>query len=129
MKIRIALAALLIAAAGLPVSLAAQEPELDCRDPRTQTDMNLCAANDYRAADAEMNRVYARLRAALDAEARPRLVEVQRAWLRFRDLQCEFEASGYEGGSMQPFLRSSCLAALTTERTRQLAGMLKEEEG
>lgn len=104
MKIRITLAALVLAAAGLHAPLAAQEPEPDCRDPRTQVEMNLCAVRDYDAADAEMNRVYARLRAALDAEARPPLVELQRAWLRFRNLQCAFEASGYEGGSMQPFL-------------------------
>ena len=129
MKIHITLAALVLAAAGLHAPLAAQEPDLDCRDPRTQVEMNLCAVRDFDAADAEMNRVYTRLRAALDAEERPRLVEVQRAWLRFRDLQCAFESADFEGGSMRPFLHSSCMAGLTTERTRQLAAMLKEKGG
>jgi len=48
----------------------------------------------------------------------------QRAWLAFRDAQCAIEGGEYAGGSMQPMVRSGCLARLTRERTAQLKDMM-----
>jgi len=118
------LAAALVLAAGVS-PLAAQQKERECGDARTQMEMNLCAAEQLRAADAEMNRAYARLRAAVDAEERAALLAAQRAWLRFRDAHCAYEAAGVRGGSMEPMVRSGCLAETTRERTRQLKSALE----
>lgn len=120
-------AAAVLLALGLAEPLRAQEPAADCRDPKTQLEMNECAWRDYRAADAELNRVYARLVARLDSVGRVRLRAAQRAWLPFRDAQCVFEASGYEGGSLHSFLQGGCLAHLTRERTKQLEAAEAEE--
>ena len=122
MRRTIVLAAGVMLAAASP--LAAQQGK-ECDDARTQTDMNLCATDHYQAADAEMNRAYARLRAAIDAEERAALLAAQRAWLRFRDAHCAFEASGFRGGSMERMIHSNCMADTTRERTKQLKHALE----
>lgn len=122
MRGTIVLSAGLVLAAASP--LAAQQGK-ECDDARTQSDMNLCATEQYQAADAEMNRAYTRLRAAIDAEERAALLEAQRAWLRFRDAHCAFEAAGFRGGSMQPMVEANCLALVTRDRTKQLKDALE----
>ena len=105
--------------------------DVDCNNAMTQVDMNQCAAEDYRKADAAMNAQWAETRAAMlawdkatppsdDNGAAKRLLASQRAWLAFRDATCDVEGYSVEGGSMQPLVISSCLAALTTRRTEEL---------
>lgn len=96
-----------------------------CDDARTQLEMNECADREYRKADAELNRVYQELvRASGRTDAR--LKAAQLAWIKFRDAECDYKASFYEGGSMQPMTYSFCLADVTSERTKQLRESLKE---
>lgn len=105
--------------------LAAQEAKPGarssrCADARTQLEMNRCAAREHRSADDDLNRVYGRLMAMADAEARTLLRTAQRAWLPFRDAHCRAEAAEVRGGSMEPMVRSFCLADVTRARTAQL---------
>jgi len=121
------LAALAAAAAPAP------DDKPDCDDPQTQFEMNVCAAIDFEAADAELNRMWKEVVAAArsnDADfdwqsvKRPTTEQVlrdaQRAWIRLRDSHCTYE--GYEalGGSMEPMLYNGCRARLTRERIEQL---------
>ncbi len=126
----------------LALLLAAQDPEWNCENPQAQQEMNYCAAQDFRRADAELNAAY---RAAvaeaqqadreyriLDDEAGGRptgepgweasLREAQRAWVSFRDAQCRLQSFEARGGSMQPMLDSGCKATLTRARTAELRG-------
>jgi uncharacterized protein YecT (DUF1311 family) len=48
------------------------------------------------------------------------LLTAQRAWLAYRDAACEAHASPFEGGSLQPLIRATCLSEITAERTRML---------
>ena len=109
--------------------------DVDCNNAMTQVDMNQCAAEDYRKADAAMNAQWAETRAAMlawdkatppsdDNGAAKRLLASQRAWLAFRDATCDVEGYSVEGGSMQPLVISSCLAALTTRRTEELKSLV-----
>jgi uncharacterized protein YecT (DUF1311 family) len=109
--------------------------DVDCNNAMTQVDMNQCAAEDYRKADAAMNAQWAETRAAMlawdratppsdDNGAAKRLLASQRAWLAFRDAACDVEGYSVEGGSMQPLVISSCLAALTTRRTEELKSLV-----
>jgi len=91
-----------------------------CESPQTQAAMNVCAAEEFRRADAQLNAVYRKLTATLDADRRRKLQAAQRAWLAFRDAHCEFEASAYEGGSMQPMEYSTCATNVTKERIGHL---------
>lgn len=104
---------------------AAAQDKMECSDPQTQMDMNQCAAQDYETADTELNAVWADLRQERgDGPAWDAILEAQRLWIPFRDAHCEAEAAPYEGGSIQPLIRLSCLAATTNARTGQLHDLL-----
>ena len=102
----------------------------DCSNAMTQMDMNTCADKDYQAADAELNAQYKKTRAAmleidkgLDASlkgAEKALLAGQRAWIDYRDGECEAEGFAARGGSMEPMLVSGCKANLTRARTKEL---------
>jgi uncharacterized protein YecT (DUF1311 family) len=119
-------------------TLADDKP--DCIDPQTQMEMTFCAGVDYQEADAALNALWPDVLAAakLNDEyvgdmARERgvpttveaLRDAQRAWIRFRDAQCEFEAYEVFGGTMQPMVGSLCLARLTRERITLLSQALQ----
>lgn len=103
---------------------------------QTQTAMNQQAGAAWKAADATMTVQWQRTYAAMkrrDAADTSRsggfgyaaaTLASQRAWLAFRDAQCVIEGGEYAGGSMQPMVRSQCLARLTRERTAQLKDMM-----
>lgn len=102
------------------------EPETDCsRDDLPQQSMNICAAQAYRQADAELNRLYKRVMADLSPERRQQLLTAQLAWLKYRDAHCKFEADAWKGGSMAPFIHGTCMAQLTRERNLWLSSQLE----
>jgi uncharacterized protein YecT (DUF1311 family) len=124
-------AALLCALLACPATRAADAQKKKTRDvdlcpeAHTQLDMSRCADAQYRKADAELNRVYQQLvRASGGSDAK--LKAAQLAWLKFRDAECDYEASQYEGGSMKPMVYSFCLGGVTAARTNQLRDALKE---
>ncbi len=103
----------------------------DCVDPQDQYSLTYCAGVDYEDADAELNSLWPEIVAAAKSNdeyvadlARERgvpttleaLRTAQRAWIAFRDAQCEYEAYDVFGGTAQPMVGSLCLARLTRER-------------
>jgi uncharacterized protein YecT (DUF1311 family) len=112
---------------------AQDNPPVDCAKAVTQMDMNICANSDYQAADRELNAQYRKTRAAMvsfDADlednlkgAEKALVKAQRAWVDYRDGECEAEGFAARGGSMEPMLVSNCLATLSRQRTKELRRM------
>lgn len=97
---------------------------LDCDNPRYQLEMNQCAYLDYQRADEALNQTYRELMKTLSDARQEKLIAAERAWIRFRDLTCDFESSLYEGGSIQPLIQYSCLAELTDAQTLRLEGYL-----
>ena len=96
---------------------------VDCRNGgATQTDMNICADQDFREADAALNTAYKKMMICAQAvEGGEKLmVEAQRAWLRYRDAECRLQGAAFEGGSAQPMEISGCLRAITLQRTKDL---------
>jgi uncharacterized protein YecT (DUF1311 family) len=55
-----------------------------------------------------------------------KLEKAQSLWLRYREANCESEASIYEGGSIRPAIYSTCLASVTRERADRLRSFLAE---
>lgn len=113
-------------AAGTPAWLAAQTTDGAgfCSQGRTQLDMNACAAAEHARADTLLNRNYqALLRFVEPGRVQP-LRQAQRAWIRFRDAECEFQASQAAGGSIRPMVHALCLARLTEERAEEFGELL-----
>ena len=109
------------------ISIAGQKQKDDpCPNAQTQLEMNQCAGKAYKAADAELNQVYRKLVAMLDDEEKAQLKVAQTAWLKYRDANCEFVADQYKGGSIRPMIHAFCLADVTTNRTTELKGQIKD---
>lgn len=102
----------------------APQQKQPCAGLTTQSEMNRCAEDEYRKADAELNRVYQQVMSKLEPDHRERLKVAQRAWLTFRDAHCDCEAFTFNGGSMQPLSYYSCLSATTKERITQLRQLM-----
>ncbi len=92
-----------------------------CTAPQDQATMNACAAQAYAQADAELNTAWKSASTFAKAIGQDNaLLEAQRAWLRYRDLACTVQASPFEGGTLQPFVKLECLREVTAARTRML---------
>jgi len=109
---------------------AAHAEDVDCENAQTQADMTSCAQARYEEADKGLNAQYKKTRAAmvaidkdLDADtkgAEQALLKAQRAWITYRDAQCENYGFQARGGTMEPMLVAGCLADLTDLRTKEL---------
>ena len=91
-----------------------------CKDAKTQREINECLASAYRDADEELNVFYSTLRKKFDSAALAKLQDAQRAWIKYRDTNCEAESALYEGGSIQPAVRAACLERATRARIAEL---------
>jgi uncharacterized protein YecT (DUF1311 family) len=95
---------------------------------QSQSEMNREAAASFVKADAELNRVYARVLATLDDEGRVKLKAAQRAWVAFRDAQAEFEMDNEaRGGSMAPLVYEGFRARITKARVAQFKELLGDK--
>jgi len=93
----------LIGAAILLTAGAASAQDVDCNNPKTQSDMTSCEAARHETADKALNVQYKKTRAALAAVdkdldgdmkgAEQALVKAQRAWIDYRDAECDASAS------------------------------------
>ena len=128
-------AALALLAAGA----AGQEPDLDCANALTQSDMNACAYQEFKRADAALNAQWTITTAQMKErdrdtlrpeDTRPgyfdTLLAGQRAWLTYREKHCASEGYLMRGGSAEPLLISGCQTQLTDARTAQLKSLIEE---
>lgn len=105
----------------------------NCGDKPSQTGMTMCQGTAAAQADRDMTRawthVYAEMQQADRGEPKTErstpgfaaaLLASQRAWLKYRDAECQIESYESLGGSLQPFTYNLCLTDLTKARTRQL---------
>lgn len=98
---------------------------LNCKNPQAQQEMNRCAGLSYQNADKKLNQVYQQVMPKLEKSRKQKLITAQKAWINFRDTNCEFEKSSFQGGSMAPLIYAGCLERLTQQRTQQLQNYLK----
>jgi uncharacterized protein YecT (DUF1311 family) len=118
-------AAVLAALVPLPAAAA-------CGPDASQSELDACAAAGFRAADRKLNGLYAAMKGRLkggDAGTTRLLTLSQRAWVAWRDAECDFAASGVAGGSVYPTIRDQCLTELTAARIADFRHYLDCEEG
>jgi uncharacterized protein YecT (DUF1311 family) len=107
--------------------------DVDCTNTSVQIELNFCAEQDWQVADAELNRVYKDTMVAmktmdrnLPAElqgAAATLLDAQRAWITFRDKNCNLAGYPMRGGSAEPLLIYGCLRQMTLDRTAELQAL------
>jgi uncharacterized protein YecT (DUF1311 family) len=114
-----ALAAILgVGAAGT----AAAAP--DCTNPSSTPEMNECGALEVKAADARLNATYQRVLKAFsdkeDAQVKSMLVNAQRAWIRFREADCNAVYEKWSGGTIRGVMFTGCMRARAEQRIKEL---------
>ena len=96
--------------------LTAGAQAVDCGNAATQMDMNICAAQEFDAADGDLNATYqlamSEWLGGRDTPNGQALLAAQLAWLAYRDAHCAAAAAIYEGGSIQPMIYSLDIAEL-----------------
>ncbi|MFT3794628.1 lysozyme inhibitor LprI family protein [Flavobacterium sp.] len=93
---------------------------------QTQSEMNADAQAKYKKADAALNKAYKQLMALLDKDEKVLLIQAEKDWVKFRDSHCKFDASQYEGGSIQPLIHANCMEELTRKRIAEIKASIKE---
>jgi len=66
--------------------------------------------DQYKKVDKELNSVYNILKKELNETDKKNLVDAQKAWIKFRDLNCKFKID--------------CLIQSTIERTKELKNLI-----
>jgi uncharacterized protein YecT (DUF1311 family) len=85
-----------------------------------------CMDAEIKRQDQRLNQVYKALGADLSAARKDQLREAQRAWIKFRDTNCEFYLDP-DGGTMAGLLAADCMLRLTADRAEELASFLPED--
>ena len=123
-----AMLAIALAAASVPLDAGGNAPKPDryaaCLDASggVTVEMLDCAAVELAWLDSRLNGHYGEAMGVLPAEQRLALRDLQRAWMRYRDLDCSFLNGQALAGTSGLLLRSSCLV----EKTRERAAAMKE---
>ncbi|MFD1703386.1 lysozyme inhibitor LprI family protein [Methylopila henanensis] len=101
----------------------------ECSNADSQAKLNECYGNAFKKTDSELNKLYKEIERRLsdDPDTKKSLVVAQRAWVAFRDAECNLQASG--GGSAAGMTYPICLSRLTENRIQDFKNYLKCEEG
>lgn len=108
--------------AAAAIAVKGEDP---CANPMTQMEMNQCAIKEYQDADGELNRVYKEVMAKLRPEMQAKLKTAQKAWLQYRDANCDCASFDYSQGSIYPVMYYGCLKNMTVARTKEIQDLLK----
>lgn len=91
-----------------------------CMDKASSTaDMVECIGTEHDAQDAKLNRVYKTLMTSLSADRKKALRGAQRAWMAYRDANCQFYFDP-DGGTMAALEANLCVLNMTTQRAAEL---------
>ena len=90
------------------------------------SEMLNCIGAEMKRQDAKLNENYKALLLKLAKKRKDELQEAQRAWIKFRDLNCNFYGSAYEGGSFAQVAVNDCFLDATTDRVKELQRLVPE---
>lgn len=98
-----------------------------CIFAQTQAEMSQTAINDYKKVDSELNKVYKEAFKNITTNEKKLLIIAQKNWILFRDSKCKFEAEQFDGGSIQPLIKYTCLKETTEARIEDLKLIVSRE--
>lgn len=87
-------------------------------------DMIECIFDEAKRQDDRLNQAYQALRAGLSPERRKQLQQAQRAWIKFRDANCEFYYDP-DGGTLARVAANQCVMRMTASRAAELQGLVQ----
>ena len=104
--------------------------KIDCNSKElNQMQLDQCAGMDFTAADAKLNALYKRMMSRYDATNGALLRASERAWIAYRDAECDFATNGTAGGTINPMMDTMCRTEKTNARIKELNAQLHCAEG
>jgi len=103
--------------------------QINCAEAVVQADLNECALVEFNTADAALKsqwKTTLRIFAERSSEDTVRLRAAQRAWIAYRDAECDARHPFDLGVSLDKMLNINCRTTLTIERTETLAELSKD---
>ena len=96
-------------------------PTKDCGKETAQMALNQCTGDNLTAANAALGEIYRKLLAIeSDPKAKEQFKDIERAWVAYKDKQCQWETQGDEGGSIWTMEYNQCEIEKTDARIREL---------
>ena len=90
----------------------------------TTRDVEQCLATGFARADAELNRYYAaavaRLTREQDTTTLAKLRASERAWIAYRDAECDAVLNSWKGGTVRGAMTLGCRTRITEARTLEV---------
>lgn len=96
--------------------------DVNCDDAVSTYDMKICESQRYEIQDKRLNDQYAKLMKKNDKQGQSKLKAAQRAWIAYRDAECDYAADSMRGGTLEGLIGLSCM----TEKTKTRADELKD---
>ena len=84
-------------------------------------DMLDCISAETKRQDARLNEAYKEAMAQLSPARKKQLQDAQRAWIKYRDANCNFYADP-DGGTMATVSANDCFMSATAARAKELEG-------
>ena len=126
MKTLFAVSAMVLLAA----SGARADEKINCKSQDlNQMQLDQCAGQDFTVADGKLNALYKTMMAKYDAANQAKLKTAEKAWLTYRDAECDYETNGTAGGTINPMMDTMCRTTKTNDRIKELNAQMHCAEG
>ncbi|MFZ6718805.1 lysozyme inhibitor LprI family protein [Undibacterium sp. Ji49W] len=102
---------------------------LDCKKAVSTMDLNECATIEAKKVEAKLNRVYQQALKSLDqpdtetelySEMKKKLINAQRAWVKFREADCDAVFQRHASGSIRTIMQIGCMQTHAERRIQDL---------
>ncbi|WP_043420381.1 lysozyme inhibitor LprI family protein [Cupriavidus basilensis] len=94
----------------------------------TTAGMHACISAETARQDKGLNAAYQSLQQGIAPARKPKLLDAQRAWLKFRDANCSFQADP-DGGTLAGVNAAACVMQMTADRAKELSDFAAEVAG
>lgn len=94
-------------------------------DAMSTSDINECTYKEYLVVDKKLNYSYQELLKIIPDNSKKKLREAQRAWLKYRDLECDFASEFLQGGTLATVVTKTCFVEMTKKRVLKLDSDIK----
>ncbi len=82
-----------------------------------------CNSDELDYQDRLLNKYYKQAMQKLAESEKSKLRKAQRAWIKYRDANCDVESAPMRGGTGERVLYGGCLVDMTTKRASELRGI------
>ena len=90
------------------------------------SEMKNCVDVETKRQDEKLNQSYEKLLASLKPTRKTQLVDAQRAWLKYRELNCAFYDDG-SGGTAAGLAANDCTMTMTAKRASELEYLMPSQ--